>query len=113
LISHSISCPLTSFINIEALACESAGYFYLKLDKKDTAIQYFMQAHEKYHEWGAIAKSNALFGFVQQTMMGPSPIQNGNVVFNVPSPSPLPLMNQNGQNDSSNQVRKRGSERSD
>ncbi|KAL7528135.1 hypothetical protein ACHAXR_007195, partial [Thalassiosira sp. AJA248-18] len=54
------------FINNEALSCELAGHFYLKTEKQDKAIQYFMQAHEKYHEWGAVAKSNALFEFVQR-----------------------------------------------
>lgn len=60
-----------SFVNDEALACELAGHFYLKSDRKDVALQYFMLAHEKYHEWGAAAKSNALFKFVQQEL-GPS-----------------------------------------
>lgn len=57
---------LDRFINDMALSCELAGYFYLKTGKKDKALQYFMQAHEKYHEWGAAAKSSALFEFVQQ-----------------------------------------------
>lgn len=65
------------FVNDEALACELAGYFFLEISDEDTALQYFMQAHERYHEWGAVAKSNALFEFVQQVLCGltasPSP----------------------------------------
>ena len=57
------------FVNEEALACELAGYFFLEIDDKDLAIQYFLQAHEKYHEWGAVAKSNMLFEFVQRSLL--------------------------------------------
>ena len=57
------------FINQEALACELAGYFFLETGEQDTAIQYFLQAHEKYHEWGAVAKSNMLFEFVQRSLL--------------------------------------------
>ncbi len=28
-------------------------------------MTYFMQAHEAYHEWGAVAKSKALCAYVQ------------------------------------------------
>ena len=56
------------FINDEALACELAGYYFLETGEQDTAIQYFLQAHEKYHEWGAVAKSNMLFEFVQRNL---------------------------------------------
>lgn len=31
------------------------------------ALSLFLQSHSKYHEWGAVAKSNALFEFVQET----------------------------------------------
>ena len=56
------------FINQEALACELAGYFFLEIGEQDTAIQYFLQAHEKYHEWGAVSKCNMLFQFVQRKL---------------------------------------------
>ena len=50
------------FLNDEALACELAGHFCLDaLEDNDSALQYFLQAHSKYHEWGAIAKANLLF----------------------------------------------------
>ncbi len=54
-----------SFTNDEALSSELAGYFFLAIDKKDTALQYFLRAHEKYYDWGAVAKSNVLIEFVQ------------------------------------------------
>jgi hypothetical protein len=57
-----------SFINDEALSSELAGYFFLAIGRKDTALQYFLRAHEKYHDWGAVAKCNALFEFVQTTL---------------------------------------------
>ena len=57
------ACP--SFINDEALSSELAGYFFLTIDENDKALQYFLHAHEKYHDWGAVAKCNALFEFVQ------------------------------------------------
>ena len=57
------------FINQEALACELAGYFFLERGEQDTAIQYFLQAHEKYHGWGAVAKCNMLFEYVQRNLI--------------------------------------------
>lgn len=35
------------------------------MGKKEKALERFMQAHEKYHIWGAIAKAGALFGSVK------------------------------------------------
>ena len=49
-----------------------AGYFFLEIDDKDLAIQYFLQAHEAYHNWGAVAKSNSLFEFVQRSLLLPT-----------------------------------------
>lgn len=60
------------FINEEALALELAGHFFLEMEIETTAVEYFLQAHEKYHAWGAVAKANALFGFVQRAFV-PSP----------------------------------------
>jgi len=56
------------FINDEALACELAGYFFLEKQQKELTLQYFLQAHEKYHEWGAVAKSDTIFKFVQSNL---------------------------------------------
>jgi hypothetical protein len=61
-------CLFRSFINDEALSSELAGYFFLAKDKKHKAIEHFLLAHEKYYDWGAVAKCNALFDFVQITM---------------------------------------------
>ena len=81
----SFDCP-HRFINEEALACELAGHFFLKVGDNETAIQYFLQAHEKYHEWGAVAKSNLIFEFVQKNLAAPiSPSPSVN--YNVPSQS--------------------------
>jgi hypothetical protein len=51
------------------LACELAAYFYLDSEVGDNkkAMQYFLLAHEKYHEWGALGKCNSLFKFVEST----------------------------------------------
>lgn len=100
---------LHSFYHDEALACESAGYFYLELGEKDTAIQYFLQAHEKYHDWGAVAKSNALFEFVQRALGGspsPSPtiVTSGLPVVSISSP----YINGNSGGGEDNNRRKRG-----
>ncbi|KAL7541084.1 hypothetical protein ACHAXR_010617 [Thalassiosira sp. AJA248-18] len=89
------------FINTEALACELAGHFYTKTEKHDKAIQYFMQAHEKYHEWGAVAKSNALFEFVQR-VLGPSSSISDSLPDSLYS---TPSTHQNGHGDK--KVRKR------
>jgi hypothetical protein len=57
--------PYHSFTNDEALSSELSGYFYIAIDKKDTALQCLLHAHEKYQAWGAAAKRDALFQFVQ------------------------------------------------
>ena len=46
------------------MACELAAYFYLELGQKDKALELFLLAHEKYHEWGAFGKCTSLFEFV-------------------------------------------------
>ena len=84
------------FINEEALACELAGHFFLKVGDNETAIQYFLQAHEKYHEWGAVAKSNLIFEFVQKNLAAPI------------SPSPSNLPSQSTEEDTNR--RKRGAD---
>mmetsp|Transcript_8460 Transcript_8460/g.13198 ORF Transcript_8460/g.13198 Transcript_8460/m.13198 type:complete len:315 (-) Transcript_8460:2326-3270(-) len=48
------------FLNEEALAYELAGHFYLETGRKDKSVPYFMQASEKYNEWGAVAKAVSL-----------------------------------------------------
>uniref|UniRef100_A0A7S2KE53 Uncharacterized protein n=1 Tax=Skeletonema marinoi TaxID=267567 RepID=A0A7S2KE53_9STRA len=56
------------FINEEALACELAAYFYLELGQKDKALELFLLAHEKYHEWGAFGKCTSLYEFVSSSI---------------------------------------------
>lgn len=47
-------------MNEEALANELAGRFYLETGRKNRSVHYFMQAFEKYNEWGAVAKAALL-----------------------------------------------------
>jgi len=73
------------FINDEALACELAGYFFLGTQEKELSLQYFLQAHEKYHEWGAVAKSDALHTFIQSnfdshSQLSAAPNQSNTVI---------------------------------
>ena len=49
------------------MACELAAHFYLKLGQKDKALESFLDAHKKYHKWGAFGKCTSLFEFVSDT----------------------------------------------
>jgi hypothetical protein len=90
-----VLCCCIQFIHEEALACELAAYFYLELEEINKSVEYFLLAHERYHEWvssqvrflsfyvlsnlllisclgslsisskGAIGKCNSLFKFVE------------------------------------------------
>jgi len=44
-----------------------AAYFYLEIGHTDKSMHYFLLAHEKYQEWGALGKCNSLFNFVKST----------------------------------------------
>ena len=57
----------------EALAYELAAYFHLELGEMEQSIEYFLAAHERYHEWGAFGKCNSLFEFVNSSF---SPTSN-------------------------------------
>jgi hypothetical protein len=37
----------------------------LELGENEKAMLYFLLAHEKYHEWGALGKRDSLFNFVE------------------------------------------------
>ena len=52
----------------EALACELAGYFYVELRDTEKAMEYFLLAHEMYHEWGAFGKCDSLFNNISQSV---------------------------------------------
>jgi len=53
------------FINDEAIACELAGYFLFEVGETASSIDYIIQAHEKYHKWGAIGKASVMFQYFQ------------------------------------------------
>ena len=48
------------FLNEEALANELAGHFYRDTGRKEKSSRDFSQAEDKYREWGAIAKADAI-----------------------------------------------------
>eukprot|EP00986_Skeletonema_menzelii_P004129 scaffold1372_cov144-Skeletonema_menzelii.AAC.1 len=56
------------FVHEEALACELAAYFYVEIRDTEKAMEYFLLAHEKYHEWGAFGKCDSLYKFVEGTL---------------------------------------------
>jgi len=62
-----LSAKSHKFFNDEALACELAGKFYLETGNLPSSLECFRLAHEKYHEWGALAKANILFMLVNNT----------------------------------------------
>jgi len=66
---------LVQFVHEEALAYELAAYFYLELGEMEQSMEYFLAAHERYHEWGAFGKCNSLFEFVNSSF-SPSSIES-------------------------------------
>jgi len=48
------------------LACELAGYCFFERDEKEASLGFFLRANDKYQEWGACAKADALSDFIQQ-----------------------------------------------
>ncbi|KAL7483730.1 hypothetical protein ACHAW6_009383 [Cyclotella cf. meneghiniana] len=54
------------FLNVEALSCELAGKFYLGTGNLASSLELFRLAHENYHAWGALAKANQLFAFINE-----------------------------------------------
>ena len=52
------------------MAYELAGYFYVEVRDTDKAMEYFLLAHEKYHEWGAFGKCDSLFKTISQSVRG-------------------------------------------
>ena len=63
---NTVTC-FFQFVHEEALAYELAAYFYLELGETEQSIEYFLAAHERYHEWGAFGKCNSLFEFVKSS----------------------------------------------
>ncbi|KAL7551594.1 hypothetical protein ACHAWF_014787 [Thalassiosira exigua] len=56
------------FQNEDALACELAGYHFTEVGENDVSMEYFLQAHEKYYNWGALAKANAVYEFAMSSL---------------------------------------------
>lgn len=54
-----------TFVNEEALANELAGHFYLDTGRKTKSFHYFLQAMEKYNEWGAFAKAKTMGKYLE------------------------------------------------
>ena len=54
------------FINDEAMSYELAAEFYLDTGDADSAIAHYKLAHRKYVEWGANAKADKLFLFMDE-----------------------------------------------
>lgn len=54
-----------AFVNEEALANELAGHFYLDTGRKTKSFHYFLQAMEKYNEWGAFAKAKTMGKYLE------------------------------------------------
>jgi len=89
------------FVHDEGLACECAAYFFMRQDNSmGISLGYFLQAHKKYVEWGAIAKANEVFAFVQENMSSNSGVDPSSTHV-----LPYPQIEQNGGSSS----RKRGS----
>jgi tetratricopeptide (TPR) repeat protein len=78
--SAIVSARAHRFLSEEALGYELAGYFYLEVGQKESAMDYFLMAHERYHQWGALEKVNKLYEFVQMSfsaVLPPSGIERG------------------------------------
>ena len=54
-------------MNEEALACECAGHFLSEIGDESNALKYFMQSHQLYHKWGASAKVQHVYEFVNRS----------------------------------------------
>jgi len=42
----------------------------VELRDTEKAMEYFLLAHEKYHEWGAFGKCDSLFNNISQSVSG-------------------------------------------
>uniref|UniRef100_A0A7S2L2X7 Orc1-like AAA ATPase domain-containing protein n=1 Tax=Skeletonema marinoi TaxID=267567 RepID=A0A7S2L2X7_9STRA len=54
-----------AFVNEEALANELAGHFYIETGRRNKSFHYFLQAMEKYNEWGAFAKARTMGKYLE------------------------------------------------
>ncbi len=51
------------------MAYELAAYFHVELGDTQKSMEYFSQAHLKYHEWGAFGKCDSLSKFIEITLI--------------------------------------------
>ena len=69
-----LSAKQHKFIIDEALANELAAKFHLAIGNNLIALEYFIEAHEKYYEWNAFAKVKSLYASIQEKFRGTSTI---------------------------------------
>ena len=46
----------TGYVHEQGLACELAGFHYIRINQPDTALDFFLQAHDCYVQWGSKMK---------------------------------------------------------
>ncbi|KAL7469039.1 hypothetical protein ACHAXS_009282 [Conticribra weissflogii] len=63
------------FIVDEALSCELAGYFALKILDHSKSVDYFKLAYKKYRDWGAHGKAATLIQMICQVQAGPDSVR--------------------------------------
>jgi DNA-binding SARP family transcriptional activator len=56
----------SGFIHEQGLACEKAGFYYMREKNNEKAVEYFKQARQCYEEWGSSMKVN----FIQKELDG-------------------------------------------
>jgi hypothetical protein len=88
-------------VHEEALAYELAAYFYLELGEMEQSMEYFLAAHERYHEWGAFGKCNSLFEFVKSSF-SPSSIESDFAPSAIGTDGVVPVMNDRQMMDDEN-----------
>jgi hypothetical protein len=63
----------------------------------EQSIEYFLAAHERYHEWGAFGKCNSLFEFVKSSFSPTSTESDFAVSFFEPVSLPTECPNKQRQ----------------
>ena len=60
------SAKRSGFIHEQGLACEKAGFYFMRVKNKEKAFEYFQQARECYESWGSVVKVD----FIQRELDG-------------------------------------------
>lgn len=72
-------------------AYELAGRFYMETGDVSSSLEHFRKANEKYHTWGAVAKADRLFSYINNKFASfldvSCPIQRNDVLQNFDSGS--------------------------